>query len=147
MVARPRVSNGEIASDADQTMRTSGHGELMTQNASGLTERQLATLRAKLETEKARLVAGARTLGDAKEPEVGDEMDVAEQVSESEEKVARTNRDTARLSEIDRALAKFAQGEYGVSEESGDPIGFGRLDAIPWARLTVQEEEEIARAR
>jgi DnaK suppressor protein len=113
----------------------------MTQNASGLTEKQLATLRAKLESEKARLLAAVRIGTEDNQPGVGDIMDQAEDVSEHEEAAARTTRDSRRLSEIDHALAKFDHGEYGVSEASGEPIGYGRLEAIPWTRLTVQEEE------
>ncbi|HEX4338883.1 MAG TPA: TraR/DksA family transcriptional regulator [Polyangiaceae bacterium] len=119
----------------------------MTQNASGLTEQQLGILRAKLQTEKARIIGATRVSGDTKDREVGDEMDVADQVSETEEKAARNDRDAARLSQIEAALAKFDTGEYGISADSGEPIGFARLEAIPWARLTVREEEEIARAR
>src|ERR1700742_3169376 len=73
----------------------------MTQNASGLTDRQLSTLRSKLEAERARLRGAKRLAGDAVEPDVGDEMDVAELVSENEEAAARTTRDSDRLSEIE----------------------------------------------
>jgi DnaK suppressor protein len=45
------------------------------------------------------------------------------------------------LAQIDRALRKFDDGSYGVSEESGEPIGFERLQAIPWATLTVRDQE------
>jgi DnaK suppressor protein len=45
------------------------------------------------------------------------------------------------LAQITRALRKFEDGSYGVSEESGEPIGFDRLRAIPWATLTVRDQE------
>jgi DnaK suppressor protein len=45
------------------------------------------------------------------------------------------------LAQIERALRKFDDGSYGVSEESGEPIGFDRLRAIPWATLTVRDQE------
>ena len=68
--------------------------------------------------------------------------------AKTEETAARTDpRTRPGLAAIERvARQEFERGEYGVSELSGEPIGFGRLsEAIPWARLTVQEEEDIAR--
>lgn len=46
----------------------------------------------------------------------------------------------SRLGEIERALEKIAEGSYGRSDESGDPIARARLEAIPEARFTVEEE-------
>jgi DnaK suppressor protein len=42
---------------------------------------------------------------------------------------------------IERALAKIDEGTYGRSDLSGDPIPKARLDAVPEAVLTIQEEE------
>jgi RNA polymerase-binding transcription factor len=46
-----------------------------------------------------------------------------------------------RLRAIERALAKIDEGTYGLSDLSGDPIPKGRLEAMPEAVLTIQEEE------
>ena len=40
---------------------------------------------------------------------------------------------------VELALAKFANGQYGVSEKTGDPIPYERLVAVPWAREPVGE--------
>jgi RNA polymerase-binding transcription factor DksA len=42
------------------------------------------------------------------------------------------------VEEIDRALAKMAEGTYGICEVSGEPIPKERLEAIPWARERVE---------
>jgi RNA polymerase-binding transcription factor DksA len=42
------------------------------------------------------------------------------------------------IAEIDHALAKLAEGTYGVCEVSGLPIPKERLRAIPWARERVE---------
>jgi RNA polymerase-binding transcription factor DksA len=42
------------------------------------------------------------------------------------------------VEEIDHALAKFADGTYGICEVSGEPIPEARLEAIPWARERVE---------
>jgi DnaK suppressor protein len=46
-----------------------------------------------------------------------------------------------RLRVIERALQKIDEGTYGLSDLSGDPIPKARLDAMPEALFTIQEEE------
>ncbi|MBN8235552.1 hypothetical protein JF544_09835 [Halobacillus kuroshimensis] len=45
--------------------------------------------------------------------------------------------------EAEDALKRIEEGRYGVSEKSGDPIPVERLEALPTARYTVEEEREI----
>ena len=35
------------------------------------------------------------------------------------------------------------EGTYGVSVESGEPIPDGRLEAIPWAERTAEEQSRL----
>lgn len=49
------------------------------------------------------------------------------------------------LREIDDALRRIYNGVYGVCESSGKMIARARLEALPWARYTVQEQENIER--
>ena len=42
------------------------------------------------------------------------------------------------LDDIDRALGKLERGVYGLCEKSGKPISEARLEAIPWATLSVE---------
>ena len=44
-----------------------------------------------------------------------------------------------------RAEQRLAEGRYGLSIESGDPIPDERLEAIPTAERTVAEEERFDR--
>jgi len=44
------------------------------------------------------------------------------------------------LEAIERAEARLEEGTYGKSVVSGDPIPDERLEAIPWAERTVDEE-------
>ncbi len=43
------------------------------------------------------------------------------------------------LADVERALAKDAEGSYGTCDECGKPIGDGRLEALPWAVLCVED--------
>ena len=45
------------------------------------------------------------------------------------------------LEAIERAEQRLADGTYGVSVVSGDQIPDGRLEAIPWADRTADEDE------
>lgn len=45
-----------------------------------------------------------------------------------------------RLAAVARAEARLAAGTYGLSVESGEPIPDERLEAIPTAERTAEEE-------
>ena len=45
------------------------------------------------------------------------------------------NQNNQTIAEIDSALERIANGRYGVSEATGEPIAYQRLLLVPWARL------------
>ena len=47
------------------------------------------------------------------------------------------------LYEIEEALKRLDLGTYGVCEVSGKPIAHARLEALPFARLTVECQSQI----
>ena len=47
-----------------------------------------------------------------------------------------------RLAAIDRAEQRLEDGVYGLSVRSGEPIPDERLEVMPTAELTVEEEED-----
>lgn len=49
------------------------------------------------------------------------------------------------LAALERAEERLANGTYGLSVESGEPIPDARLEAIPTAERTVDEEERFRR--
>ena len=49
------------------------------------------------------------------------------------------------LASLERAEARLAEGTYGLSIESGQPIPDQRLEAVPTAERTVEEEERYRR--
>jgi DnaK suppressor protein len=115
-----------------------------------LTEAQVAELRGMLERRRAELVASIDDRrGEERDAgrEVGDEMDEANTEGASAMVSKLLERDVQLLREIDRALAKIAEGEYGVCEGTGEPIGYSRLKLRPWARFGVEYQEELERAQ
>ena len=57
------------------------------------------------------------------------------------------DRERKLLKKIDEALTRIAQGEYGWCEETGDPIGIGRLLARPTATLSIDAQERRERTQ
>jgi len=49
------------------------------------------------------------------------------------------------LAAVERAEARLRDGTYGLSVESGEPIPDSRLEALPTAERTVDEEERFRR--
>jgi DnaK suppressor protein len=52
-----------------------------------------------------------------------------------------------RLAIVERALQKIEEGTYGLSDVSGEPIPRGRLEAVPEAIRTVEEQQRFERER
>ncbi|CAA9420599.1 MAG: DnaK suppressor protein [uncultured Rubrobacteraceae bacterium] len=52
-----------------------------------------------------------------------------------------------RLQDVERALEKIEEGTYGLSDESGEQIPKGRLEAAPEAIRTVDEQQSFERER
>jgi RNA polymerase-binding transcription factor len=47
------------------------------------------------------------------------------------------------LRQVERALEKIQEGSYGVCDVSGDPIPLARLEAIPYATMTVAAQSKF----
>jgi len=75
--------------------------------------------------------------------EPGDED--SEDLYEDELDEGRREQLTRDLAALERAEARLADGSYGLSVESGDPIPDARLEALPLAERTVEEEERYRR--
>lgn len=50
------------------------------------------------------------------------------------------------LAAVERAEQRVRDGTYGRSVESGNPIPDERLEAMPWAERTVEEQARYDRA-
>jgi DnaK suppressor protein len=75
--------------------------------------------------------------------------DIADRASsETDKAIELRARDRQRklISKIDAALRRIETGEYGYCEETGEPIGIGRLMARPIATLSLEAQERHERA-
>src|SRR5437588_5296662 len=75
--------------------------------------------------------------------EPGDEDDEELYLDELDEGREEDLRD--QLAALERAEARLAEGTYGLSVESGEPIPDERLEAVPTAERTVEEQERWER--
>ncbi len=51
--------------------------------------------------------------------------------------------DRELLEEVNRALQKMKDGTYGVCEKTGQEIPYERLEAVPYARMTVEAQADV----
>jgi len=70
--------------------------------------------------------------------EVGDSIDLAADSSARELLFELNDSERHRLEDIDRALQKIEQGNFGVCEKCGDKISKKRLQAVPYARFCIK---------
>jgi DnaK suppressor protein len=54
-----------------------------------------------------------------------------------------TNKEFSILRQIDRALTKIEEGTYGECDITGEEIPLARLEAVPYATMTVKAQEKF----
>lgn len=107
--------------------------------------RRLEQLRLQLLGPEEAELARERAAKEAKGDETREFEEAAQGMAENEIHQALHDVDNRRLHAIERALEKIREGTYGRSDISGDPIPRARLEAVPEAVRTVEEEENIER--
>src|SRR5262245_17591447 len=96
-----------------------------------------------LASERARIEAALAELAEPEgdeEADAFDDGDAAPELlnEEIDEALAAPLQD--ELAAVERAEARLAEGTYGRSIESGEPIPEARLRRIPWAERTAEEQ-------
>lgn len=116
----------------------------------GLEDDQVLELFQKLQDERVRVLRGLdKHLGEAVtdiDP-LADEVDVATRHSEQAYLIRFADKERKLLREIDHALEKMRDGDYGLCEGTDEPIGFPRLSVRPWTRYSVRYKEELEREK
>jgi DnaK suppressor protein len=97
----------------------------------------LAKERARLEQAMAALNSDG-PLESSEQSEPGDRD--SESLYQDEFNATRAEDLTEAMAALERAEARLAEGKYGLSVESGEPIPDGRLQARPTAERTVEEQ-------
>ncbi len=103
-----------------------------------------------LQGERARIERALRSLGRVDDGELsnGEDQhlgDHASELYEEEYDEGLQEQLRAELATVERAEARLAAGTYGFSIESGEPIPDERLEALPTAERTAEEQGRLER--
>jgi DnaK suppressor protein len=91
--------------------------------------------------------ADEEDLGESEGDQVLDSGDLSQDMFTREMDASIGEQAERRLGEVDRALRKIEEGTYGLSDQSGEPIPRGRLEAVPEAARTVEEQQRFEQER
>ncbi len=94
---------------------------------------------------RAKIAASGESLGFANQSKITDDDALADAAAEMD--VAMVIRESRELQAIDAALARIADGSYGVCADCDGEIGEARLKANPMAKRCLSCQEDSERAR
>lgn len=115
-----------------------------------LTQSQLRQLQKALLEERTRLVEAInRHVSEAtgEEARFSEEGDLASHAAGQAYLLRYADKEYKKLQQVLKALRKLEEGEYGVCEGTGEPIGYKRLKIRPWTRYSVHYKEELERLK
>jgi DnaK suppressor protein len=113
-----------------------------------MSERQRDYFRTKLTRWKDDILQESRETLEHLQDENHNHPDLVDRASsETDRALEMRARDRQRklIAKIDAALKRIEDGSYGFCEETGEPIGFKRLDARPIATLSLEAQERHER--
>lgn len=103
-----------------------------------------------LTRERARIegaLAKLRPQDGPEEEDPFDQGDVASDLLDEEIDIGFGASLRGELAAIEGAEKRLEEGAYGLSVESGEPIPDARLELLPWAERTAEEQEKVDRLR
>ena len=149
-MAKSRKGASKKASDTGSRADKAPQQSYAAHEDAKLGKKQVKILYEKLLSEKARVLEGVnRHLAEALEEggSMPDETDMAQRHTEQAYLIRFADKERKLLNEIEHALQKMHEGEYGICEGTDEPIGFKRLELRPWTRYSVSYKEQIERER
>jgi RNA polymerase-binding transcription factor len=99
-----------------------------------------------LAAERERIERALGRLGRQDDGEEADEFDPANRATDlyqDEFDAGMTEDLRSQLAALERAEERLAAGTYGLSIQSGEPIADERLEIVPTAELTTDEERAL----
>ena len=105
-------------------------------------KQRLIEERAEVKNKLARRLEG---MADDERP--ADELDQAGRLSDQAFLLRLADKERKLLNQIEHALEKFEEGEYGYCEGTGELINRKRLNLRPWTRYSIEYKEELERAK
>ena len=110
-------------------------------------ERRLLERKAELERMLSETQEVARERSQEEQDTQFDSGDQSQYIFERELDATLGQQFERELQGVNRALEKIEEGTYGLSDDTGEPIPKGRLEAIPEAIYTVEGQKRRERER
>ena len=109
-----------------------------------MNDKQLEFFRSQLQAQKDSLLSNAGETTEHLREDTSIVPDPADRATIEEEhalELRTRDRERKLLKKISQALAKIDAGDYGYCDETGEPIGLGRLLARPTATLSLEAQQ------
>jgi len=113
-------------------------------DAEYMNEKQLEFFRARLQILKDDLLSNAGETTEHLREDTSIVPDPADRATIEEEhalELRTRDRERKLLKKISQSLARIDAGDYGFCDETGEPIGLGRLIARPTATLSLEAQQ------
>jgi DnaK suppressor protein len=106
-----------------------------------MTQTELNKYRAVLEAKQAELGLGLRNREDIAIEKTPDALDEVQLAGERELAIRNLDRESNLLRNVKGALARIADGSFGVCLHCEEDIKPKRLDAVPWTKYCIRCQE------
>ena len=109
-----------------------------------MNDKQLDFFRARLEAQKEDLLSNAGETTEHLREDTSIVPDPADRATIEEEhalELRTRDRERKLLKKIEQSIARIDAGDYGYCDETGEPIGVGRLLARPTATLSLEAQQ------
>ena len=110
-----------------------------------MNQTELNKYTAMLEARRAEVSAGLRNREDIASEKTPDALDEVQLAGERELAIRNLDRDSVALRSVKGALARVADGSYGVCMHCDEDIKPKRLDAVPWTKYCIKCQEAADR--
>src|ERR1700704_956369 len=110
-----------------------------------MTKTELNKYKALLEARQAELAGGLRNREGIAIEKTADALDEVQLAGERELAIRNLDRDSIALRNVKGALARVADGSYGVCLHFDEDIKPKRLDAVPWTKYCIKCQEAADR--
>src|SRR5664280_949862 len=110
-----------------------------------MNQTELNKYKAVLEAKQAELAKGLRNRADIAIEKTPDALDEVQLAGERELAIRNLDRESSLLRGVRGALARIADGSYGICLHCEEEIKPKRLDAVPWTKYCITCQEAADR--
>ncbi|HKD08370.1 MAG TPA: TraR/DksA C4-type zinc finger protein [Bryobacteraceae bacterium] len=110
-----------------------------------MTKAELEKFKNILEAKQEELSGSLRNRDEIAIEKAPDALDEVQLAGERELAIRTLDRDSNMLRQIRRALARIADGSFGVCQHCEEDISPKRMNAVPWAAFCIRCQEQVDR--